>query len=75
MAGNPFVEHRNYPGLSLGDLREGGFGQVEVLERGVAPPAVVVGFARVRRAVVGCSDGDGAGYAPLWVVGALQLVT
>ena len=72
---NPSVQYRNYPSLILRDLQEGRLRQVEVLERGVAPPTVVIRFTRVRRTVVGSSHGDGACDAPLSVVGALQLIT
>ena len=62
------------PSAVLGDLQEGGLGQVEVLEGRVAPATVVVGQGEVRRAEVCGGDGDGAGEAPLGVVVATQLI-
>lgn len=59
----------------MGDLKEGGLGEVEMVEGRVAPPAVVVGKSEVWRAEVGGSDDDGAREAPLRVVVATHLVT
>jgi hypothetical protein len=39
----PLVEDRNNSSNGLGELDEGRDSQVEVVERRVAPPAVVVG--------------------------------
>lgn len=74
MGGGPPEGNGDDAGSVLGDLEEGGFRHVEVLERGIAPPAVVVGEREVWRAEVGGGDGDGAGQAPLGVVVAVHLV-
>lgn len=73
MAPNSTVLHRNDPGLVFGNPYEHGHGQVEVLQRRVAP--VSRRLAVIRRAEVGCSYCNGAsvGYTPLWVVHTLDL--
>lgn len=64
----------NNPGAILSYLQESGLRQVEVLQRGIAPPTIVVGECVIGRTEVSSSDGDGAAQAPPWVVIAPHLV-
>lgn len=45
-----------------------------MLERGIAPPAIVIGQSIVRRTEVGSGDGDGGRNTPFGVVVAPQLI-
>ncbi|CAA6664535.1 unnamed protein product [Spirodela intermedia] len=56
-----------------GNEPEGGEGEVEVAERGIAPATGVAGESRVRRADIGGRHHGGARQAPLWRARALDL--
>lgn len=70
----PSEGDRDYSSSVLSNLEESRLGQVKVLERRVAPAAVVVRQGQVWRAEVCGCDGDGAGEAPFRVVVASHLV-
>lgn len=55
----PPVRDRHNPGPVPGDVLEDGLREVEVVERGVAPPACIVGECVIGRAEVGGGDHDG----------------
>lgn len=59
----------------MSNLQESRLGHVKVLERRIAPPAVVVGQVIVRGAEVSGSDSDGTGEAPFGVIVAFHLIT
>lgn len=61
-------------GAVLCYLKEGGLGEIKVLERRIAPAAVVVREGVIRGAEIGGGDDEGAGKAPLRIVGAPHFV-
>lgn len=70
----PSVGHRYDASTIFGNMQESGLSQIKVLERGIAPAAIVVRELVVRWAEVGGSDGDGAHKTPFGVINAPQLV-
>lgn len=70
----PFEEDGDDSSAILCNFQEGGLGQIEVMERGIAPTAIVIGQRVVGRAKVGGSDGDGTGETPLRIFVAAYLV-
>lgn len=59
----------------MSNLQESGLSQVEVLERRIAPPTVVVRQSVVRGAEVSGGQGDGTGEAPFGIIVASHLIT
>lgn len=55
----PSIGNRDDSSAVFCNFQESRLGQIKVLERGIAPAAVVIGKRIVRRAEVGGSDGNG----------------
>lgn len=70
----PSKSDRDDPSSVLCNLQESRLGQVKVLERRIAPPAIVVRQSKVWRTEVGSSDSDGPGKTPSWVIVASHFV-
>ena len=61
--------------MILCDLQESRLCQIEVLERGIAPPTVVIRESIVWGTEVGGGDNNGVTDAPLGFISAPHLVT
>lgn len=71
----PSEEYRDNPSTILSNLQESRLSQIEVFERRIAPPAIVIGQSLIRWAEVGGRDNDVTMEAPFGVVVASHLVT
>lgn len=71
----PSEGNRHNPSAVLGNLQESRLGQIKVLERRIAPAAIIVGLSKVRWAKVCSSNNDASRTTPSRVIVASHFIT